>query len=185
MKQYLKLLPFQCKHFHIIFCNLIQPLFSRLQLQQTSSFCLSPLQLNFSTRKILSRLCKMLKELQIFSIWLFIKELWLIKTEKGGIYEWKNDQFHHWKFRFRWGQRPLMIVPSRTSFLDHVFGTRCDGAYSTWTLNWAPEKTLTKIYPNKHIPFINFCNINKLGPNLWENILGKQVARISNKSSTR
>jgi len=37
-------------------------------------------------------------------------------------------------------QIPLDMVPSRPSFLDDCFGTRCDGAYSTRALNWEPGK---------------------------------------------
>lgn len=34
---------------------------------------------------------------------------------------------------------PFPMVPSRPSFVDFCFGTRCDGAYSTIVLYWVPE----------------------------------------------
>ena len=65
---------------------------------------------------------------------------------------------------------PLYMVPSRRSFLDHCLGTRCEGAYSTMTLNWDPSK---QQWWNREWDSVfniqlsyKICNMNK--KNTWE-----------------
>lgn len=70
---------------------------------------------------------------------------------------------------------PLKIVPSRPSFLGHDLGTRCDGAYSTIALNWAPGIT------QHTVTLCNSCNMYTLAHTLTQN----HHARVKDKKGTK